>query len=86
MECLAQRAQSIRNGGADADNLLAITNDGRKVALDLRFVDERLPDYEDSKVNHCVKNVLKEYENNKPLNPSQIIFSDIGVPNNAGRF
>lgn len=86
MECLAQRAQSIRNGGADADNLLAITNDGRKVALDLRFVDERLPDYKDSKVNHCVKNVLKEYENNKPLNPSQIIFSDIGVPNNEGRF
>lgn len=86
MECLAQRAKSIRNGGSDSDNLLAITNDGRKVALDIRFLDERLPDYEDSKVNTCVKNVLEEYNNSKPLNPSQIIFSDIGVPNNAGRF
>tara|TARA_B100000446_G_scaffold15921_1_gene13529 strand:- start:64476 stop:78212 length:13737 start_codon:yes stop_codon:yes gene_type:complete len=86
MECLAQRAKATRDGSDKSDNLLAITNDGRKVAIDIRFLDARLPDYEDSKVNTCVKNVLSEYEGNKLLNPSQIIFSDIGVPNKDGRF
>jgi len=86
MECLAQRAKATRDGNDKSDNLLAITNDGRKVAIDIRFLDARLPDYEDSKVNTCVKNVLSEYEENKLLNPSQIIFSDIGVPNKDGRF
>ena len=86
MQVLTERAQSIRNGGNSTDNLLAITNDGRKAALDIRFLHPKLPDHPDSKVNKCVANVLHEYHQNKALNPSQIIFSDIGVPNGDGRF
>lgn len=86
METLAERAKAYREGDNKHDNLLAITDAGAKAAIDLRFIDRRLPDCSDSKLNMCVQNVLHEYNENKLLNPSQIIFSDIGVPNDGGRF
>ncbi|MEJ6534050.1 hypothetical protein [Pseudoalteromonas lipolytica] len=86
MAVLAERAKAVRNGDNKSDNLLAIANAGRKIALDARFIHPALPDFPESKVNLCVENVLNEYHTNKALNPSQIIFAEFGIPNDEGKF
>lgn len=86
MAVLAERAKAVRNGDNKSDNLLAIANAGRKIALDARFINPALPDFPESKVNLCVDNVLSEYHTNKALNPSQIIFAEFGIPNDEGKF
>lgn len=86
MAVLAERAKAVRNGDNKTDNLLSIADAGRKVAVDLRFLNQALPDLPGSKVNLCVENVLKEYKANKALNPSQIIFAEFGIPNDQGKF
>lgn len=88
MKYLGERAKACRSGRPifENDNLLAIANDGKKAAIDMRLVDSSLPDYPGSKPNLTVQNVLAVYNDNKELKPSQIIFCDIGVPNDEGRF
>ena len=64
---LAERAEKVRGGGVDSsvDNMLKITNDGRKLALDQRMLNAMLPDFENSKINACVDNVYRIWEENK---------------------
>ena len=65
VESLAKRAEKVRNGeDPRIDNMLKITNDGRKLALDQRLIDDRLEDFENSKVNICIQKVLSIYYNN----------------------
>lgn len=61
---LAERAEQVRGGGVDSsvDNMLKITNDGRKLALDQRMLNDMLPDFEDSKINACVDNIYRIYQ------------------------
>ena len=75
---LAQRAQKVRDGNVDPteDNMLKITNDGRKLALDQRLVDPSLDDYPHGKVNACIDNVLRIYEETKDKKSTQLIFCD----------
>ncbi len=65
VESLAERAERIRGGAVDAniDNMLKVTNDGRKLALDQRLINPMLPDFKDSKVNVCINNVFEIWEN-----------------------
>lgn len=79
---LAERAEKIRNGGIDAsvDNMLKITNDGRKLALDQRMLNEMLPDDEGSKVNACVGEVYRIWEENTDKRSTQLLFCDLSTP------
>lgn len=82
---LAERAKAIRNGGVDpkTDNMLLITSEGRKLALDQRLINPKWPDDPNSKLNKCVKNVL-DIHNEYPTE-AQLIFCDISTPNNHSK-
>lgn len=81
---LGERAEEIRNGSVDPteDNMLKITNDGRKLALDQRLINPLLPEHEDSKVNACIRNVLQIYQENDDKKSTQLIFCDMSTPKN----
>lgn len=85
---LAERAEKVRNGGVDAtvDNMLNITNDGRKLALDERLVNPLLPDEPESKVNRCVENSFRIWKETGEKKSTQIIFSDLSTPRADGTF
>ena len=85
---LAERAEKIRNGGVNAsvDNMLKITNDGRKLALDQRMLNEMLPDDEGSKVNACVSEVYRIWEQNTDKQSTQLLFCDLSTPKGEGIF
>ena len=78
VEELAERAELVREGKVDAreDNMLKITSDGRKLALDQRLQNALLPDDPESKVNACVKNVVKEWQDSADIRGTQLIFCD----------
>ena len=79
---LGERAEIIRNGGVDPseDNMLKITNDGRKLALEQRLIDETLDDFDGSKVNACIQNVLRIYDETSENKGTQLIFCDMSTP------
>ena len=83
-----ERAEIVRSGGVDAsvDNMLKITNDGRKCALDQRLINDMLPDYEDSKINRCVENTFSIWEETKEQLSTQLIFCDLSTPKSDGSF
>lgn len=85
---LADRADKVRNGNVDpsVDNMLLITNDGRKLALDQRLVNPLLPDFEGGKVNVCAGNVYKIWEDTKEQRLTQLVFCDLSTPKNDGTF
>ena len=78
----AERARKIRSGTVDRenDNMLCITNDGRKLALDQRLMDPDLPDYENSKVNACVDKTFEIWDKNRDKKLTQLIFCDMSIP------
>lgn len=78
----ADRAELVRGGVVDAkdDNMLKITNDGRKCALDQRLINDMLPDEEDSKVNRCVKNVFDIWKETSERKSTQLVFCDLSTP------
>ena len=82
VEELSERAEEIKNRNVDQheDNMLKITNDGRKLALDQRLIDETLTDYPHSKVNACIDNVLRIYNETKEQRSTQLIFCDMSTP------
>lgn len=84
---LGRRADIVRGGGVDPkeDNMLKITNDGRKLALDQRLIDPQLPDDPNSKVNACVDRVFEIWERTKANRSTQLIFCDLSTPK-AGIF
>ena len=75
---LAERAEQVRGGGVDSsvDNMLKITNDGRKLALDQRMLNDMLPDFEGSKINACVDNIYRIWEENADKKSAQLVFCD----------
>ena len=79
---LAERAELIRNKKVKPyeDNMLKITNEGRKLALDQRLMNPNLPDYEESKVNICANNVFKYWDENKEKKLTQLVFCDLSTP------
>ncbi len=85
---LAERAERIRDGGVDSrvDNMLKITNDGRKLALDQRMLNEMLPDDEGSKVNACINEVYRIWEQNTDKRSTQLLFCDLSTPKGEGIF
>ena len=85
---LAERAEQVRGGGVDAsvDNMLKITNDGRKLALDQRMINDMLPDFEGSKINACVDNIYRIWEENADKKSAQLVFCDLSTPKNDGTF
>ena len=84
----ADRAEAVRNGSVNPkfDNMLKITNDGRKLALDQRLMNEMLPDEPESKVNRCVDNAFKVWEESAPDRGTQLIFCDLSTPKADGTF
>lgn len=84
VESLGERAQKIRDGTVDPheDNMLKITNDGRKLALDQRLINELLPENKNSKVNACIKNILKIYHATVVEKSTQLVFCDMSTPRN----
>ena len=84
----ADRAEAVRNGSVNPrfDNMLKITNDGRKLALDQRLINEMLPDEPESKVNRCVDNAFKVWEESAPDRGTQLIFCDLSTPKADGTF
>ena len=87
VKAFAERAEAVRGGGVDPskDNMLRITNDGRKCALDQRLLNDMLPDAEGSKVNRCVENAFEVWKNTMQEKSTQLIFCDLSVPK-AGVF
>ena len=85
---LSRRAAEIHSGNVDAsvDNMLCVTNDGRKIGLDVRLMNSMLPDDPDSKLNVCVRNVLKIREEGKDQKLTQLLFCDLSTPKNDGNF
>ena len=85
---LSKRAADIHSGIVDAsvDNMLCVTNDGRKIGLDVRLMNPMLPDDPDSKLNVCVRNVLKIWEEGKDQKLTQLLFCDLSTPKNDGNF
>ena len=83
---LGERAEEIRNGNVDpkTDNMLKITNEGRKLALDQRLLNENLGDFEDSKVNVAAKNIYEIWEENKQEKLTQLVFCDLSTPRSLG--
>ena len=79
---LAERAEKVRGGGVDSsvDNMLKITNDGRKLALDQRMLNAMLPDFENSKINACVDNVYRIWEENKDKKSAQLVLLSFQRP------
>ena len=84
----ADRAEAVRNGSVNpkSDNMLKITNDGRKLALDQRLINDMLPDEPESKVNRCVDNAFKVWEESAPDRGTQLIFCDLSTPKADGAF
>ncbi|MDY2761685.1 MAG: SNF2-related protein [Faecalimonas umbilicata] len=85
---LAERAEKVRGGGVDSsvDNMLKITNDGRKLALDQRMLNDMLPDFEGSKINACVDNIYRIWEKTADKKSAQLVFCDLSTPKNDGTF
>lgn len=88
VKSLSERAEKVRNGGVDSsqDNMLLITNDGRKLALDQRMIDPLLPDFEGSKVNALVDNVYRIWDETTPNKSAQLIFCDLSTPKSTNDF
>ena len=85
---LAERAEKVRGGAVDSsvDNMLKITNDGRKLALDQRMLNDMLPDFEDSKINACVDNIYRIWTETADKKSAQLVFCDLSTPKNEGTF
>lgn len=88
VKSFAERAEAVRGGGVDpsVDNMLRITNDGRKCALDQRLLNDMLPDSEGSKANRCVENAYEIWKNTMQEKAAQLIFCDLSVPKAGGVF
>ena len=88
VEAFSERAEKVRGGVVDprVDNMLKITNDGRKCALDQRLLNDMLPDAGESKVNACVENAFQVWEDGKDTQATQLIFCDLSTPKNDGTF
>ena len=88
VEAFSERAEQVRGGAVDprVDNMLKITNDGRKCALDQRLLNELLPDAEKSKVNTCVENAFQVWDEGKADRTTQLIFCDLSTPKGDGTF
>ena len=84
----SERAEKVRNGMVDAtvDNMLKITNDGRKLALDQRLTDDLLPDDPKSKVNLCLDNIHRIWESSSEQKSTQLVFCDLSTPHGDGKF
>ena len=85
---LGDRAEAVRNREVEPteDNMLRITSDGRKLALDQRLQNPLLPDDPDSKVNACVKNIVTEWRDSTDIRGTQLVFCDLSTPKNDGKF
>ena len=85
---LSERAAKVHSGTVDAseDNMLCITNDGRKIGLDQRLMNPLLPDDPASKLNACVRNVLQIWEDGREQKLTQLLFCDLSTPKNDGQF
>lgn len=88
IKSLSERADKVRNGEVDStiDNMLKITNDGRKLALDQRLLNPMLPDFEKSKVNACVDNVYNIWKESTPNKSAQLLFCDLSTPKGNDEF
>ncbi|HEO4472309.1 TPA: DEAD/DEAH box helicase family protein [Streptococcus agalactiae] len=88
LKSLSERADDVRNRVVepDEDNMLKITNDGKKLALDQRLINPLLPDNPDSKVNMCVKNVFSIWDKTRENKSTQLLFSDMSTPKGNGEF
>ena len=88
VEAFSERAEKVRGGVVDprVDNMLKITNDGRKCALDQRLLNDMLPDVGESKVNACVENAFQVWEDGKDTQATQLIFCDLSTPKTDGTF
>lgn len=88
LKSLSERADKVRNKSVEPeeDNMLKITNDGKKLALDQRLINPLLPDDENSKVNVCVKNVFSIWDKTKKNKSTQLLFSDMSTPKGDGSF
>ena len=88
IKSLSERADKVRNGEVDStiDNMLKITNDGRKLALDQRLLNPMLPDFEKSKVNACVDNVYNIWKESTPNKSAQLLFCDLSTPKGNNEF
>lgn len=88
VEELGKRAEKIRGGMVDAsvDNMLKITNDGRKLALDQRMLNPMLPDFEGSKINACVDNIFQIWQDNTDKKSAQLVFCDLSTPKSDAEF
>ena len=88
VKSFADRAERVRNGMVDSsvDNMLKITNDGRKLALDQRLQDSMLPDDPSSKVNACVENIYRIWDESKEQRSTQLVFCDLSTPHDDGKF
>ena len=86
VEQLGERAEKIRAGDVKpyVDNMLNITNDGRKLALDQRLINPTLPDFEGSKINECVRNVYNIWAENSDKKSTQLVFCDLSTPTTKG--
>ena len=85
---LSERAEKVRNGMVDSkdDNMLKITNDGRKLALDQRMINPMLPDFEGSKLNACVDNIHRIWTDTADKKSTQLVFCDLSTPKKDGSF
>lgn len=85
---LAERAEEIRNGNVDpsVDNMLKITNDGRKLALDMRLMNPLAPDDENNKTSVCARNVYRIWEQSREQRSAQLVFCDLSTPKGDGSF
>ncbi|MCD7744129.1 MAG: DEAD/DEAH box helicase family protein [Lachnospiraceae bacterium] len=88
VETFSKRADLVRNGSVDSsvDNMLKITTDGRKLALDQRLLNDMLPDDENSKVNRCADNVYNIWKETEEKRLTQLVFSDLSTPKKDGSF
>ena len=87
VQSLGERAEKIRQGAVDAtqDNMLKITNEGRKLALDQRLINPLLPEAENSKVNSCADNIYKIWYENQGKKSTQLVFCDLSTPKDFKR-
>ena len=88
VQSFADRATKVHSHmvSSDEDNMLLITNDGRKAALDQRLLNPDLPDFEESKVNHCVRNVVDIWKRTAEQKSAQLVFCDLSTPHHDGKF
>ena len=88
VESLSERAEKVRNKMVDSsvDNMLLITNDGRKLALDQRLMNDMMPDHENSKTTACANNVYEIWKRTEDQKSTQMIFCDLSTPHGDGKF